>query len=77
MKLFKSQKEKEYLKMLKDKKKKEKAINKNTETILKKTSGMSLKEANKILTEKAIEIDTSEYEQICKELKERMNNKYL
>lgn len=63
--------------MLKEKNRKEKAINKQTETLLKRTNAMSVKEANKILTQKAIEIDTSEYEQICKELKERMNNKYI
>lgn len=68
----KSDKEKELLNLLKEKNKREKEINKKIEKRMEtKYTSKFLKENKKALTENAKTIDTTEYEKIVNELKNR------
>ena len=68
----KSDKEKELLNLLKEKNKREKEINKKLEKRMEtKYTSKYLKENKKALTENAKTIDTTEYEKIVNELKNR------
>lgn len=68
----KTDKEKELLKLLKEKNKREKEIDKKIEKRMEtKYTSKFLKENKKSLTANAMEIDTLEYEKIVSELKKR------
>lgn len=76
MGLFKSKEQKELEKLLKERNKQDKKVNKLLDDRMKvKYTSKFLKENKKHLTENAMKIDNTEYRKIAEELKSRLDNK--
>lgn len=76
MGLFKSKEQKELEKLLKERNKQDKKVNKLLDDRMKiKYTSKFLKENKKHLTENAMKIDDTEYRKIAEELKSRLDNK--
>lgn len=76
MGLFKSKEQKELEKLLKERNKQDKKVNKLLDDRMKiKYTSKFLKENKKHLTENAMKIDDTEYRKIVEDLKSRFDNK--
>lgn len=76
MGLFKSKEQKALEKLLKERNKQDKKVNKLLDDRMKiKYTSKFLKENKKHLTENAMKIDDTEYRKIVDDLKNRLNNK--
>ena len=76
MGLFKSKEQKALEKLLKERNKQDKKVNKMLDDRMKiKYTSKFLKENKKHLTENAMKIDDTEYRKIVEDLKSRLDNK--